>query len=780
VATSPGVPFGELLRKLRVDARLTQKELAKAAKLSHRSISDLERGVNRTAHIETARLLADALHLVDAEREEFEALAWGQARPGGLVANMGSGGAVPRQLPAAIVSFTGRTPELKALDTLLAEAAEAKTVGISVVVGTAGIGKTTLAVIWAHQVKTQFGDGQLYVNLRGFDPAGQPMTPDSAMRGFLEALGVLGKQIPVSLDAQANLYRSLLAGRQVLVILDNASDVGQVRPLLPGSAGCFVVITSRDRLDGLITAEGARPLALDLPTDTEAQAMLAQRIGAARMEAEPEAVTEIITSCARLPLALSIVAARAATHPRFRLQALAGELLDTRRGVLDAFEGEDPAICMRAVLSWSYNLLSPRARQLFRLLGLHPGPDISLPAATSLAALPDAQAWSALGELARAHLVTEHVPDRFAFHDLLRAYAAEQAIHHDTEADRQAAAYRMADHYLHTGHAAARSLYPRWEPVSLPPLQPGVAPEDCNEYSKASAWFEAERPVLLAVIQCAPITGLADYSWQLSWTLMDYLDRRGHWNDLAAIQETSLTATQNHADQRGEAHAREGLGISYRWLGRYREAHIHLRRALELFRALGDQIGQADARSGLIWLHQYQGHCKTALRQARKALALYHTGGDRAGKANALSDIAWSYALLYDDRMALKPGSQALTFFRERGDRRGEAHILDSLGYAHYHLGHYREASCRYLLAFALFRELGDSYHQAAALDHLGDTRYADGDPCAAREAWQYALDILGHIPFRGPRRDYYPDADKIAGKLRRLDPGNSLSAADE
>lgn len=434
---------------------------------------------------------------------------------------------------------------------------------------------------------------------------------------------------------------------------------------------------------------------------------------------------------------------------------------------LDVLDSEDRAIRVRAVFSWSYRLLSARAQRLFRLLGLHPGPDIGPSAAASLAALAEGQAQSALAELARAHLVTEDIPDRFAFHDLLRAYAHDLALNHETQADQQAATHRMLDHYLHTAHAAASRRYPRWEPVDLLPLQAGVTPENCDQYEGASAWFEAEHPVLLAVIKEAALNAnLAGYAWRLSWMLMDYLDRRGYWDDLAAIQEAALRAANNQADRQGQAHAHEGLGISYRWLLRYREARIHLRQALALFRKLGDQVGQADARSGLIWAHQFQGHLKAALRHARQALALYRAIHHRAGEANALSDIAWSHTLLYDDRKALDYGQQALTYFREHGDRRGEAHTLDTLGHARNHLGHHGEAICCHLLAFALFRELGDRYHQAAALDHLGDANCAAEDP-SARVAWEYALDILG--PIRGPRRDYYPDAEKITAKLLKL-----------
>ena len=302
------------------------------------------------------------------------------------------------------------------------------TVVISAIDGTAGIGKTAVALHWAHRVADRFPDGQLYVNLRGFDPAGSPMAPAEAVRGFLDAFEVPAERIPINLEAQAALYRSLVSGRRILVVLDNARDVGQVRPLLPGSPGCVVVVTSRNHLTSLITVEGARPLTLDLLPVEEAAELLARRLGSGRLAAEQQAVEEIIALCAQLPLALSIVAARAAAHPGFPLAALAAELRDARGG-LDGFTSGDLTTDLRAVFSWSYQRLGTPAARLFRLLALHPGPDIAIPAAASLAALPAHEVRNLLAELSRSHLLEEHIPGRFAFHDLLRAYATELVAH---------------------------------------------------------------------------------------------------------------------------------------------------------------------------------------------------------------------------------------------------------------------------------------------------------------------------------------------------------------
>ena len=688
--------------------------------------------------------------------------------------------AVPRQLPAAIAGFTGRQAELRTLDDLVREPAAAGTAVIAAVSGTAGVGKTTLAVHWAHRMAGWFPGGQLYVNLRGFGPSRQVMTAAEAVHGFLHALEVPPDRIPGSLDAQAAVYRSLLAGRRMLVVLDNALSVDQVRPLLPGSSGCVTVVTSRDRLDELVRDEGAHPLTVSLPSPDDARALLAGRMGQARVAADPEAVQEIIESCAGLPLALSIVAARAVLHPEFSLEALARELPRTRRAALGMFHDGHQAQ-VDAAFSWSYQRLSAGAARLFRLLELHPGPDITPAAAASLAALPTRQTRDALAELDRAHLVTEHLPGRFAFHDLLRRYARAQARRHDTKTSRQAAMNRVLDHYLHSAHAAAFKLHPRWEPVSLPGLQPKVRPERCAGFAAAWSWFEAEHQVLLAVIRQAATTGQAAYAWQLSWTLLDYLDRRGRWHELTAIQRTALRVARSRADQQGQAHAHEALGISYRLLARHDMAAAHLREALSLFEELGDRIGQADTQSGFIWLYQYQDSPEEALGPAGKALSLYRAAGHRNGEANALSDIAWAHARLNHGDETLEYGGQALTLFRELGDRHGQAHTLDTLGYAYRQRGDHRSAARYYRQSLKLHKKLLDRYHQAVALDHLGDACEAIGDQDGARTAWQQALDHLRHFPGYGRFPDDYPDPGQIRAKLSRLsdpDPDSQPSTA--
>ena len=384
-----------------------------------------------------------------------------------------SGVPVPAQLPPPVAAFAGRDAELARLDEIGdGQADEASAVTIAVITGTAGVGKTALAVNWAHRVAARFPGGQLYVDLRGFDPAGPALDPGQALRGFFEALAVPPERIPDGLDDQVALYRSLLAGQRVLVLLDNARDAAQVRPLLPGSPGCLAVVTSRNHLTGLIAGHGAHPLGLDLLTPEGARELLARRVGAGRAGREPDAVDEIIAGCARLPLALTIAAARAATSPGFPLAVFAADLREAGHA-LDPFDGDDAATDIRAVFSWSYRALSPDTARMFRLLGLHPGPDMTVAAAASLAGIAPDRARALLAELTRGHLLSEHRPGRYAFHDLLRAYATEQAQDCDDDDGRRAAVGRLLDHWLHTACAAAALLDPFFAPEPAGPAAAG-------------------------------------------------------------------------------------------------------------------------------------------------------------------------------------------------------------------------------------------------------------------------------------------------------------------
>jgi tetratricopeptide (TPR) repeat protein len=669
---------------------------------------------------------------------------------------------VPRQLPAAVAHFAGRFGELATLTGLFRGRADTGgTVVISAVSGTAGVGKTALAVYWAHQVADRFPDGQLYVNLRGFDPSGQVMAPAEAVGRFLDALQVPPERIPVDLDAQAALYRSQLAGKRMLVVLDNARDSAQVRPLLPGAPTCLVVVTSRNQLTSLIATDGAHPITLNLLTPDEARQLLAQRLGADRVAAEPAAVAEIITRCARLPLALALVAARAAVRPHGGLHALAEELRDTQQR-WQTLTGDDPVSDVQAVFSWSYQTLTPAAARLFRLLGLHPGPDLSAPAAASLAGLPAGTVRPLLTELTNASLLVEHAPGRYTFHDLLRAYATHLTHRIDTDQHRHSATHRILDHYLHTAYTANRLLDPGRNPINLIAPQPGVTPEHPTDYQPAMGWFTAEHPVLLAAVNQATATGFDTHTWQLAWTLMTFLNRRGHWHDQAAVLHAAAAAAHRLADPSAEARAHRFLSEVYEQLDRLDDAHTHLNHALDLTTQSGDQTGQAGTHHTLSSLWERRGNYPRALDHARQALNLHKAAGQQSGEALALNQIGWYYALLGDHHQAITHCQQALSLFQDLGEPDGQAYTWDSLGYAHHHLGDHTRALTSYQQALALFRDLGDRYYETVVLTHLGDTHNTAGNTRAARDAWREALAILDDLN--------HSDAGQLRTKLAALD----------
>jgi len=678
----------------------------------------------------------------------------------------GGGGAAgarpPSMLPAAVAGFAGRSAELAALSAMPARAGAP--VLITAIGGTAGVGKTALAVHWARQHAAWFPDGQLYANLRGFGPA-DPLPPAEALRVFLDTLGVPATQIPASLEGRQALYRSRLAGQKILILLDNARDPAQVRPLLPASPTATVVITSRNDLASLIVADGAHPITLDVLTHTEAQQMLTHRLGPHRVTAEPAAAADLINLCARLPLALAITAARAAAHPTLPLTALATELRDTTTR-LDALATThtpgDEATDARAVLSWSYQQLAPATARMFRLLALHPGPDITAPAAASLTATDPPQATRQLRELTRGCLLTEHTPGRYTLHDLLRAYATEQTHTTDNHQTRHQTTKRILDHYLHTAHTAAQLMQPHRGLPTLGPVRRGVTPERLTNHQQALAWFEAEHRVLLSAVSLAADTGLDTCAWQLPWAMTSFLDWRGHWHEWAAVERTALAAAIRLGDKTAEAMARRGTAAVCARLGDHEQARIHLAECLGLYRQLGDRAGEARVQQDLSGEAEQQGLYADALGHAERALALFRATADRAGEANALNSIGWCHAQLGNPRQARPFCQQALSLYRELGNRYCEAHIWDSLGYAEHQLGRLADAVDCYQHALSLFQEVGDRFGEAEILAHLGDTRQAAGDQPAAQDAWRRALAILDDL--------HHPDADQVRARLTSPD----------
>jgi tetratricopeptide (TPR) repeat protein len=758
-------------------AGLTQEELAQRSGLSVRALSDMERGRTARPFLRSVRLLADTLELSGSSRSRLLVAASGGSTESGdcghgsppeAGAGQRSWSVVPRQLPAGLAHFTGRGAELKLLADLRDQAADGMAAVISAIGGTVGVGKTALAIQFGHQSCDVFADGQLYVNLRGFGLSATPAEPGEALRRFLGALGVEPERIPAGLDAQAALYRSLLVGKRVLIILDNAADEQQVRPLLPGSPGCLTVITSRRQLAGLAAADEASLLTLDVLGHGEARDLLAARVGSDRVATEPGPADELVTRCACLPLAVAIAAARAAARPGLLLADLAAELRDASSR-LDALDSGDPAASIRAVFASSYRNLSAPAAGMFRLLGIHPGPDISLAAAASLIGHPVRLARRALDELTRMNLVTPYAPGRYALHDLLRAYAAEQASTIESEADRMAAIRRVLDHYVHTAYTADRVLYPTRDPLTLEPPLSGVVSGQPAGYQEALAWFEAEHRVLREAVALGERHGFDGYIWQLSWSLATFLSRRGHWRDWASTQQTALKAARRLGDQAGQAFAHRSIGRACTMLGCHREASTHLHRALRLYRRLGDLVGQAHTLINLASVLGHQRQYRPAQRHCLQALDLYRAAEHRAWEGLALNNIGWFCALLGDFDKSVSYCQQALDRYRELGDRHGSANSWDTLGYVHYQLGQYADAIRCYRTSLEIFRETGDRYNQADVLAHLADTRQAAGHPEVARDLWCQALAILEQLN--------HPDARHVRVRLAELQ-GRDPSAA--
>ncbi|WP_308203918.1 AfsR/SARP family transcriptional regulator [Goodfellowiella coeruleoviolacea] len=681
-----------------------------------------------------------------------------------LPAATGSTAPVPRQLPAAPALFTGRAAELAALSTTLGTSGDAArhAVTIAVVGGTGGIGKTALALHWAHQNLARFPDGQLYVNLRGFDPAGEPVPSSAAVHGFLIALGVAAEGIPADADAQAALYRSLVADRRMLVVLDNALDTAQVLPLLPGSPSCAVLVTSRGQLPGLVTNLGARVLPLDVLSAAEAEQLLTARLGPDRVAAEPEATAELLGHCAGFPLALSIAAGRAALQPGMPLAALAEELRETATR-LRALDTGDLHASLRAVFSWSHAALDTDVATAFQLLGLAPGPDISLPAAASLIGTASAHTRELLRDLERVSLVHQHAPERYRVHDLVRLYAAERAAAEQAPQDRQAALRRLVDHYLHTAYHGEQVLGSHGRQLDLDPPARGCAPTRLTDEPAALAWFTAEHPHLLAVQRLAAQHGWHTAAWQLAWAQEGFHWRRSHLRDHLAVWQVGLDATRALGDATAQAWAHQCLGHAHTRLGGHAEALHHLDRALALTEQVNDVPGHAGTHLTLTMAHAARGDDQRALDHAQQALRLFRTLGNQVWEAHALNLAGRHHARLGQYDAAHAACTEALALFRRHQHRFGEAATLDSLGFLAHASGAHAAALEHYQQALALRREVGATYQLADTLYRLGEAHAAQAEHGLARVRWQQALDL-----YRAQHRAV--EADQARRRLAELD----------
>jgi tetratricopeptide (TPR) repeat protein/transcriptional regulator with XRE-family HTH domain len=727
----PGGGFGGLLRRHRLAAGLSQEELGERSGLTARAIADMERGRTARPYRRSVRVLADALALPDAERTLFErasrlvvpAPSTAPSPPDRPVTE-GQDRAVPRQLPAAIAHFTGRAAELAALTGLLDQAgAQAPgTVVISAIGGTAGVGKTALAVQWAHLVAGGFPDGQLYVNLRGYD-RDDPVTSADALAGFLRTLGVSGAEIPDEIEDRARLYRSRLAGRRVLVVLDNARDGEQVRPLLPGDQDCVAVVTSRDALAGLVAADGARRLDLDVLPSADAVSLLRSLIGP-RAEQDSGAVAELAGLCAWLPLALRIAAELAAARPAATLRDLVAELAADRLDLLEA--GEDRTD-VRAVFSWSARQLPDEIGGAFALLGLHPGEDLDAYAVAALTSATVGQARRVLGRLYRASLIQASGPGRYGMHDLLRAYAREQAAASHTEGQNAQALTRLFDFYLSAAAAAMDILFPA-EAYRRPDLPPtiSVVPEMVGE-AAARAWLDAERANLVAVVAHCARFGWPRHATCLAGTLRRYLMTGSHLPEAHTIYTHALQTARRSGDVAAEAEALNALGTIALKKGQHRDAAGRYKAALELYRQCGDRASQARVLSNL-GMTEYQLHdCRSSAGYYWQAIAAYEEAGDHLGTARALASLAAAETELscYDE--AAEHLRLALPTLRQANDRVFEAEALSGIGELALRCGQPEQAVASLEQALAIYRSLDHPVAVASVLRSLGDVGLRQG-----------------------------------------------------
>jgi tetratricopeptide (TPR) repeat protein/transcriptional regulator with XRE-family HTH domain len=748
----PGA-FGLLLRRHRSIAGLTQEELAKRSGLSLRALSDMERGRTTRPSLRSARLLAQALELSGAARTELMAALQDGAEGIGLASSASreqecSRPEVPRQLPGPVRHFVGRSAEMQALTRLLERdgAAAPRTAAITAIAGTAGLGKTALAVHWSHQAADQFPDGQLYVNLRGYD-TDQPLDSGTALAGFLRSLGVAEHDIPAETTQRAARYRSILAGRQVLVLLDNASDAEQVRPLLPGSPSCAALVTSRDALAGLVALDGAERLELDLLDRAEAVGLLQALIGE-RAQADPRATAELAERCARLPLALRVAAERAAASAWVPLAELADELADQQRRLDLLDTAGDPRTAVRTIFSWSLRHLDDGAARAFRLLGLHPGVDFDIYALAALIGGTAAHGRRLMDRLAHAYLIQPVGLGRYGMHDLLRSYAAEQAAELYSAAEQRAAATGLFNHYLGAATAVADIMYPadpdRPQASSVTYCGPKI-----TSCSAAWEWLDAERANLLAIAAHAVAHGRPAHTIRLAATAFRYT-AVGHYGDAVAMHSLACRAAAQTGMQAAEGSARIRLAEALAAQGHLRRAGGQLKQASRLCREAGDRVGEARALINLGAVAYCQGHYEQAVSYEHQALDLCCQTGDWAGEARAMMNLSAVDLRQARHLQAAEKLRKSMALYSSAGIQAGVAHVLSALGDLEMRQGHL-EAATDYLgQSLALCRETADRLCEARTLTRLGLALSRQGRHECATSHLRQALVLHAQADNRG------------------------------
>lgn len=667
--------FADLVRAHRQRLGLSQEELAGKAGLSVRSIRNLEAGRTGSPRPVTVRLLADAFGLAGAERDAFLNTA-GRRAAASALDTLPDQQHVPAQLPADVAGFTGRTEQLARLDKLLAKAADPPTaVVISAITGTAGVGKTALAIHAAHRLAHRFPDGQLFIDLHGFTAAMAPVEPTDALGRLLRVLGVPGHDIPVELDDRAAMWRSTVAGRRMLILLDNAATEDQIAPLLPGTPGSYVLVTSRRRLSGLDATE---TMSLDMLPLADALTLFVRSAGSDRLAGQPqELLTEVVELCGRLPLAIRICGARLRSHLTWQVADLLGRLRDQDERLVELADAGGSR-SVTAALDVSYQQLDLEPRRMYGLLGHHPGTDIDIYAATALAdrALPATRRL--LDKLLDAHLLHEPAAGRYSFHDLVRAHAG--AISDDSGPDFEAAMTRLADHYRRTVAAAMDAAHPyEWERrPRVPPLSPPHP--DLSDPVQANVWLDRELPNLLAVARHAGDAGRPEHLWHLSTTLYRHLHTRGYYSVARSLYQQALKVARDSGHRVGEMDALICLGHVHRQLAQYSLALDHFTPALKLAQHIGDRAATLATLRGLGQIHWIQGHYDQARNEFSQELVIARLDGHRPGETDALiglGHICWMESR-YDEASDLL--SQAATVARLSQNQNATVDALRALG----------------------------------------------------------------------------------------------------
>ncbi len=728
------VSFSGLLRRLRTQEQLTQEELASAASLSRRAVSDLERGVATTPQRETVRLLADALRLIGPARAEFEATARGRPpirRP--------DAAAALHSLPRDVATFTGRQRELQQLAE--AAAGACRVVAVHAIGGMAGVGKTAFAIHASHRLAGKFPDGQIFLLLHGHTPGRPPVDPADALAGLLLTIGVPAAQIPPGLDPRIALWRDRVSARRLLLVLDDAASSDQVKPLLPSTAGSLVLITSRRHLSAL---DDATTISLDTLPPTEAAILLVRLAGRARLSPADPSVADIVKLCGYLPLALGMVARQLHHHPAWTAAGRAAELAAARDrlGLLVT-----ESLSVAAAFDLSYADLNQDQQRLFRRLGLHPGADIDAYGAAALDGADLEVARRGLEALYDQYLLTEPAQGRFGLHDLIRAHARALADRLDAPSDRQAATTRLLDYYQHTAARANALIMRQARPV--PTVRPGGMPAAAPAFAdleEALAWARGERTSLLACLDYAVRTGQHAQVMTLTASIAGLLRRDGPWAEAIGRHASAVEAARRLGDRLGLANALNDMGDLWRMTGGWAAAGKALEQALAVYRELGDQLGQANALHDLGTGHRLTGDYRAAGKALEQALSIYRELGDRRGQANALSELGAARPGYLAAAEALE---QALSIYRELGDRRGQASTLNFLGTVWCQADDYPAAAAAQEQALGICRELGDRLGQAHTMRGLATVWRLTGDYESAEQALEQALGIYRDLGAR-------------------------------